>query len=64
MAIVAEEQQESLERREELIRELEFAEQMTRRDMEEREEAKIHRKAELEGQVRTAVMYIYITATV
>ena len=53
MEVLAEEQQESLQRREELLQELEYAQEMTRRDQEDQEEAKRLRKHELEAQVRS-----------
>jgi hypothetical protein len=45
-------QQESLERREELLRELELVSQLTRREAEGVEAKKLARKQELENQVR------------
>ena len=53
MEAVRHAQQESLERREELVRELEVAQQLTRRDVERDEAQKTERKAELESQVIT-----------
>lgn len=44
-------QEESLERREELIRDLDLANQLTRREEKRKEEEKMQRKRELEGQV-------------
>ncbi|ELT99014.1 hypothetical protein CAPTEDRAFT_208507 [Capitella teleta] len=46
-------QEESLERREELIRDLDLANQLTRREEKRKEEEKMQRKKELEGQITT-----------
>lgn len=51
MRAVKAEQEESLQRREELLRDVERANQLTRREDERREQAKTARKAELESQV-------------
>ena len=48
---VQQRQAESLERREELIREMEIANQMTRRDQAKEEAARTERKQEIEAQV-------------
>lgn len=52
MRAVKAEQEESLQRREELLRDVERANQLTRREDERREQAKTARKAELESQVK------------
>jgi hypothetical protein len=44
-------QEESLERREELLRDLELANQLTRREEKLKEEERATRRAELESQV-------------
>ena len=44
-------QQESLERREELLKDLEMANQLTRREVEDKNLAKIERKREIDSQV-------------
>lgn len=61
MEAVNEEQQESLERREELLRELEFAQQMTRREKEDQEEEKRRRKSELESQVCNFIDHVSVS---
>ncbi|XP_064620482.1 trichoplein keratin filament-binding protein-like [Lineus longissimus] len=48
---VRKEQEESLMRREELLREIEVANQLTQRDIEKKEEEKAGRKKELEAQI-------------
>ncbi len=52
MEDVKQAQQESLERREELVRDLELANQKTRRDEQEQERLKVERKREIDAQVR------------
>ena len=51
MAAIREEQEDSLRRREELLKEIEMANQLTRRDQEQAEQAREERKEELEAQV-------------
>ena len=51
MEMVQLRQEESLQRREELVRQLETVQQMTRREQEEQEEDKTTRKHELAAQV-------------
>ena len=58
MEAVRQQQEESLERREQLLQELEFAHQLTQRDVEEREAVKTERKLELEAQVTYLVQCV------
>ena len=51
MEMVQLRQEESFQRREELVRQLETMQQMTRREQEEQEEDKTTRKHELAAQV-------------
>ena len=51
MAAVKAQQEESLQRREQLLEELELANQMTRREEMEKEGQRTARKQELESQV-------------
>ena len=51
MAAVRLDQEESVQRREELLQEMEMAQQMTERDKAAQREAITHRKRELEAQV-------------
>ena len=51
-------QQESLERREELLRDLEMANQKTRREEEGKDLAKKERKREIDAQVIFIFMYM------
>ena len=51
METVRQQQEESLERREELINELERVNQLTQRDLHAKEEEKAHTKRRLEEQV-------------
>ena len=44
-------QQESLERREQLLKDLEMANQMTQREVEDKHLAKLERKREIDSQV-------------
>ena len=48
---IKQQQQESLEHREQLLEELDLVNQLTRRELEEKEEAKTFRKEELEAQM-------------
>jgi hypothetical protein len=50
MEEVRRDQEDSLERREELLREIEIANQLTRREQEKMEEEKAGRKREIEAQ--------------
>ena len=45
-------QQESLERREQLLKDLEIANQMTQREIEDKHLAKLERKRDIDSQVR------------
>ena len=51
MESVRRQQEESLERREELLREIEIANQMTRREVRHQQDAKTQRERELRAQV-------------
>ena len=51
MEVVRQRQEESLQRREELVQDLEMMQQMTRREQEEQDEMKTARKQELQAQV-------------
>ena len=53
MAEVRAEQAESIERREQLLQELDMANQLTKREIAKQEEDKVARKLELEAQVMT-----------
>ena len=52
METVRQQQAESIERREELLKDMEMANQLTQREVKKQEEAKSSRKEELEAQVR------------
>ncbi|CAH1801077.1 unnamed protein product [Owenia fusiformis] len=52
MEEVKQQQQESLERREQLVRDMELAQQMTHREAQQTERAKSERKTELQSQMR------------
>jgi len=56
-------QQESIERREELLRELEVADQMTRRELKEAEAKKKSQAEELQSQVSSMLWYILCSYT-
>ena len=58
MASVRRQQEESLRRREELLQELDLANQMTQRDEAEKERQKTERQQELEAQVCNFFFYI------
>lgn len=49
--MVRQQQEESLQRREELVQDLEMMQQMTRREQEEQDDLKTARKQELQAQV-------------
>ena len=53
---VKQQQQESLERREEILQDMELANQLSHRDNEERERQKTLRKAEIEAQVDYSIV--------
>ena len=55
MRQVRQEQQESLRRREELLEDIDRANQLTRREEEQKEQAKSARKTELESQVKCKI---------
>jgi trichoplein keratin filament-binding protein len=55
-------QQESLERREELVREMEIASQLTRREQEERQAEQEALKQDLEEQVFFLVHYPLVSS--
>ncbi len=57
MEDVKQAQQESLERREELVRDMEMANQKTRREEQELERLKVERKREIDAQVRLRCNY-------
>ena len=55
MAEVREEQAESIERREQLLQELDMANQLTKREIAKQEEEKVARKQELQAQVTAKI---------
>ena len=55
MALVRQEQADSIERREELLKDLEMANQLTKRETAKQEADKVTRKQELEAQVSLVI---------